>query len=71
MPLRNFPNFNLIMSCHRKVLRGALGHGQCANPSLVDCNLRVSKLAPVLCKPKSHFLILAVIRNVLSFNLYR
>jgi len=37
MPMRSFANFNLIMSRHRKELRGALGHGQfglCVNPSL-------------------------------------
>jgi len=35
MPLRSFASFKLIMSGHRKELRGALGHGLCANPSLV------------------------------------
>jgi len=34
MPLRSFANFQLVMSRHRKELRGALGHGLCVNPSL-------------------------------------
>ena len=34
MPLRSFANFKLIMSCHRKELHWALGHGLCINPSL-------------------------------------
>jgi len=37
MPLRSFAHFKLIMSRHRKELRGALGHclfGLCVNPSL-------------------------------------
>ena len=38
MPLRSFADFKLIMSRHRKDLRGALGHGLCGlrvNPSLL------------------------------------
>jgi len=38
MPMRSFPNFKLIMSRHRKELRGALGHGLCVNPSLNASN---------------------------------
>ena len=38
MPMRSFPNFNLIISRHRKELRGTLGHGLCVNPSLNASN---------------------------------
>jgi len=34
MTLHSFANFKLIMSRHRKELRGALSHGLCVNPSL-------------------------------------
>jgi len=41
MPLHSYANFKLVMSRHRKKLRGAVGHGLfgfcglCVNPSLV------------------------------------
>jgi len=34
VPLLSFAVFKLIVSRHRKELRGALGHGLCVNPSL-------------------------------------
>jgi len=34
MPLSSFANFKLVMSRHRKELRGAQGHGLCVNTSL-------------------------------------
>jgi len=38
MPLHSFPKFKLVLSRHKKELRGALGHDLfvlCVNPSLV------------------------------------
>ena len=35
MPMRSFPNFNLVLSRHRKKLCKALVHGQCVNMSLL------------------------------------
>jgi len=39
MTLHSFAKFKLIMSHHRKELRGALGHGLCVNPSLTTVSL--------------------------------